>query len=100
MTIPGALEILNGMLEGIVTGAFPGSRASMPAVDAGLPEGRDVYYQRYDVSALPARVPSVLNGPRIFWQSGSRNIYFAPYHGRPGLGVPSGYILFYSTGPR
>lgn len=94
--IPHAAQILQSNLNLVMSGLEPADRVSLPASQIGLPGGRYVFYDRWSVFGL-SNVPGVLNGPRIFYERGSPYIYFAPFHGNPGPGVPSGYIQFHGN---
>jgi RHS repeat-associated protein len=78
----------------VLSGQYPGDRATVPARQYGLIGGKNDFYQRYTligpIYQKPA--PLVLNGPRIFFSPTAHALYFAPFHGNPGPGVPTGFI--------
>ncbi len=89
------LNALESNLNAILSGFLSSDRASVPATQYGLIGGRYDFYQRYQPYDIPNNVELVLNGPRIFYGPTTGAIYFAPFHGRPGPGVPSGFILLF-----
>ncbi|WEK46400.1 MAG: hypothetical protein P0Y56_15530 [Candidatus Andeanibacterium colombiense] len=87
----GYSQALQSAMSDILTSGRPSDRTTLGAREAGLPGGKGVFYQRYSIPGIPARFPSVWNGPRLFVGSNGR-LFLAPYHGDPGPGVPSGFI--------
>jgi hypothetical protein len=82
---------LGRYLEAILTGTIPGTQTTLDARTLGLPGGKGVFYQRYNIPGSQA-FPDIFSGARVAWQPGSSVIYLGPYHGEPHPLVPQGWI--------
>jgi len=92
--IPGAAKTLEALLDTILSNpSVVGDKISLSAKEAGLPGGKDTFYQRFDLTGFLHNTPGVLDGARLFYDPDTAHFYLAPFHGKGDINVPTGYIL-------